>query len=346
MKQLTAKELAKKLGMSAAAVSLAINGKEGVSKKTREIVLKAALENGIELPQTSEAKSISQNKTICYLVITDSYVKSGEHSMFESCVLYGVDTAAHAIGYNTLVKYIDVKNILTQNVIDLVTNVDGLIILATDVNSKTVDDMRKLMNITKDIPKVIIDTMILAGEEDSIGNDNFLGGKLAAKSLIESGCKTIGYLKSKTRLLNFDEREAGLKSELKEHNLSLFTTLDIGLSSTDAYTDVENWLNENSNLPDAFFADNDVLAIAALRAIKSAGYSVPDDISIIGFDDIPISTMCEPSLSTIKCSKEDLGISAVYSLYTKINLIQNLNNLHTTSKTFMIPSFLKRGTTK
>ncbi len=346
MEQLTAKELAKKLGISAAAVSLALNGKDGVSKKTREIVLKSAIEHGMRLPQNNDTKNSSQSKTICYLVITDSYVKSGEHSMFESCVLYGVDTAAQEIGYNTLVKYIDVKNILNQSTIELVTNVDGLIILATDVNSETASDMRKLMDITKDIPKVIIDTMILAGEEDSIGNDNFSGGALAVKSLLRSGCKTIGYLKSKTRLLNFDEREAGLINELSKNNLSLFTTLDIGLSSTDAYTDVENWLNENPSLPDAFFADNDVLAIAALRAIKSAGYSVPNDVSIIGFDDIPIATMCEPSLSTIKCSKEDLGISAVYSLQTKINLNPNLSKLRAISKTYMTPSFINRGTTR
>ncbi len=346
MGNITSKELAQKLGVSAAAVSIALNGKTGISDKTRNMILNAALEQGFTPAISKENKTKQQSKTICYLVITDKYVKSGEHSLFESMVLYGVDAAAHAIGYNILVKYTDVRNVLDQNILDLLTSADGLVILAADINQSTVSIMRKLMEITKDIPKVILDNMILAGEEDCIGNDNFYGSSLATKALIDSGCKKIGYIKSKSRLLNFDERELGLKSTLENNNMSLFTTVDVGLSSAESYVDITNWLNSKPKLPDAFFADNDVLAISAIRAIKAHGLSVPEDISIIGFDDIPMAEMTEPTLSTIKCSKEDLGIAAVYDLYTKININQDFSNIKAIRKTYMTPSLIIRDSTK
>ncbi len=346
MNNITAKELAQKLGLSAAAVSLALNGKAGVSDKTREIILQEAKNHGLNIALNVEDTQKGQAKTICYLVVTDKYVKSGEHSMFESLVLYGVDNACHNIGYNTLVKYIDVTDLLNQNVIDMIKTVDGLIILAADINKSNVEDLQKLLQIVKDVPKIILDSMILQGKEDSIGSDNFSGGALAAHALLESGCQNIGYLRSKTRILNFDERQTGFEHTLRSLGKNLYTVVNVGLSSNEAFEDITAWLSTKPKMPDGFFADNDVLAISALRAIKAAGYNVPDDVSIIGFDDLPIAQMCEPPLSTIKCSKEGLGIAAVFDLYAKINVKVELSQGIACKKTYMTPSFIKRSSTK
>ena len=86
-----------------------------------------------------------------------------------------------------------------------------------------------------------------------------------------------------------------------------------------AYSEMKEILNHAPEMPTAFFADNDIIALSAMRALKEKGYKIPEDISIIGIDDIPMCELTDPPLTTMHVPKHQMGVQAVKRLLEKIN---------------------------
>ena len=318
MGKITAKEIAAQLGISAAAVSLAINGKRGVSDETRAQVLDACRKAGyiVDPPDSPVVASVSvaPTKTLCFMIFIDELLHIWENSPFYTYNLQGIEAAAASHGYNTLIRYLHTDTILTPSNLQFLQSLDGLILLGTDITTRSEQAVRTMLNSIPNTPKVVLDSMLLAGQVDCLGNDNFGGAYQAVIHLAVRGCRKIAYLCSRPRITIFEEREAGVRAALAHAGLPLFAKIPCGISNDEAYADVTAWLKGGNPLPDGIFAENDVLAAAASRALSTFGLSVPADVSIVGFDNLPITEQTSPPLSTIHSHKNDLGATAVNML--------------------------------
>ena len=131
---------------------------------------------------------------------------------------------------------------------------------------------------------------------------------------------SLRYIRSKTRITSFEERFTAFTYYLKKMGLSFDRQhiIDVEYSEKAAQVDTINYLQSHSDLPTAFFAENDLLGCSAMRGFKEFGYNVPDDISIIGFDNRPVTQLMHPNLATINVPKDIFGPAAVDLLLQRI----------------------------
>lgn len=232
---------------------------------------------------------------------------------------------------------------------DLLNSVAGLIILGTDMTPHHKTELHALMGDPAfSLPMVIIDNFIFSGHYDCVGNDNLYGAKAAISYLISKGHRSLGYLRSKQRITNFDDRETGVQLALAEYASQVSSPLEIihvDISADRAYQDIVHWLKSAKKLPDALFAENDVIAASAIRAFKALGIRVPEDISIMGFDDIPICEIVEPAITTVHSFKDQLGGEAVRLLHRRIQQwdTEQFSNDSSTLNLSMSMQIVERG---
>lgn len=320
MSGVRARDIAEELGLSAAAVSLALNGKPGVSERTREMVLAAAIRRGYQPAKPRETQAV-RGGSICFMIY---YEQSGvaEQTSFSTFVLKGVERRAKVRGYRTLFTYYHADQPFEEQLEDAAQRgVSGIVILGTDMTGRCRAPLKDFLYAYEQIPVVIVDNFIFSDLADCVGNDNVRGAQAAVSYLIARGHRRIGYLRSRRRITNYDDRELGVRLALGEHpELALppLQTVNADIASEQAYADLCAWLDGKPELPDAFFAENDVVASASIRAFKSRGIRVPEDVSVIGFDDIPVCEMMEPPITTMRSFKERLGETAVELLERRI----------------------------
>ena len=317
MAGITAKDIASKLGLSPAAVSLALNGKPGVSESTRALVLETAMQLGYS--RLDSATYPPANRTICFVRYADKIISIAENSSFSSLVLQGIEARASELGYRTQFRYLSAGDMYNRQTLEALRNVDGIIFLGTDITEARLPELEQLFESLEDTPVVMVDNFLLANRVDCVGNDCFGGARSAMEHLIKTGHRRIGYVKANQRIRNFDDRQAGIHAALSQAGLELALTVEVGVSSEDAFQSFDAWVKQGLPLPDAIFAENDILAAAAIRVLKKHGYCVPDDVSVVGFDDTPMCEMLDPPLSTVRCFKEDLGAVAVEHLHRRIS---------------------------
>ena len=163
----------------------------------------------------------------------------------------------------------------------------------------------------------------------------------AVDYLIEKGHRQIGYLAGDLRIRNFKDRERGYRQALEDAGLEANPAWRVTLGTTleGAYRDMGVWLDNVSrdDLPTAFFAENDVLAVGAMRAFNEHGIRVPEDVSIIGFDDLSLGAFSNPPLTTVHVPKHEVGEIAVR------RLVGNIRNPKSyTCKTAVSTYFVER----
>lgn len=315
--EITAKDIAERLGVSASAVSLAMNGKPGISAETRNKILAEAVRMGYSLPKKS-AVATSQN--IRYVIFLEEGATVKETS-FYSIILQGIEAKAKELGYNVLVSYFNSSGDWAEQISAICSDAAGLIILATEVEDRHIEKANAYGLDKMNIPIVLVDNATSMVDVDCVVTDNLWGAYKAVNYLFDKGHRDVGYLRSKSRIDNFDERQAGVlraRTERLTVNQPPMQVINVGISSQQAYEDMCAWLDAGGKPISAFFADNDIIAAACIRALKSKGYRVPEDISIVGFDDMPLATMIDPTLTTIRVMKEQMGMTAVDILHQRI----------------------------
>ena len=316
MSVVTAKAIAAKLNLSPSAVSLALNGKPGVSESTRALVLETAMRLGYS--RLDSSGNVPANRTICFVRYAGKIVQIAEHTSFTSFVLQGVEARATELGYSTQVRYLNAGDMYNPQTLEFIRNADGVIFLGTDITEAQLPEVEQLFEVLGNTPVVVVDSAELSNRADCVINDCFGGAKSAAELLIRTGHTRIGYVKAKQRIRNLDERERGVHAALAQADLSLSAVIEVDISSEGAFQDFDTWIKGNPDLPDGLFAENDILAAAVIRSLKKHGYRVPDDVSVIGFDDIPMCEMLDPPLTTVHAFKEELGSVAVEHLDRRI----------------------------
>lgn len=314
----TAKDIAKKLGISTASVSVALNGKPGVSAATRQRILAAAAEMGYYTPKAA----IVDNRQFCFLIYIDPEVGIVKASTYYTFVLQSVEQAAKDLGCRVLIRYYYANRTFAEQMNDILQDVDGLLVLGTDMTGAQQSELgQMIVNGVLPFPVVVIDNFIYSAYADCVGNDNLYGTKSAVSYLIDQGCRTFAYLRAKQRVANFEDRENGIRLAMAEHlgsDATPLTVVPVDISPDQTFQDICRWLEQCDTVPEAIVAENDEVAAAAIRALRFHNIAIPGEVSVIGFDDIPICEMVDPSISTVHTHKEQLGSEAVSLLYRRI----------------------------
>jgi LacI family transcriptional regulator len=282
--------------------------------------MEEAMKSGYITPRALRmADPPGAGKTISFVI----YVGVGvaEQTSFSTFILQGVEAAARSVGYRVIVHYLYEDRPIEEQLLAILHDTNGIIILGTDITEAQRDVLGMQLQTTINRPMVVVDNFHFASYVDCVGNDNMFGSKAAVSYLIKCGHRHIGYLRSKQRITNFEDREVGVRLALAEHDtldLEPLEVVDVDISSEKAYADICAWLEHERPSASAYFAENDILAAAAIRAFTTNGYQIPDDISIIGFDDVPICEMVRPTITTMHSFKERLGEISMQQLYRRI----------------------------
>ena len=222
------------------------------------------------------------------------------------------------MGYELLISNIVLEDQLTSHIADEYHDgIDGLVVLCTELDFEDVEEL-----VNKKCPTVVLDRKFDCNV-DTILMNNQKASRQAVKFLVDKGHTDIGYLKSSTSIYNFDSRFKSYRESIAKRGLPFDINHIMPLEPTieGAYRDMkEALLSLNlTQLPSAFIADNDIIALGAMNAMKEAGIRIPEDISLIGIDDMPFCKLVSPQLSTIKVYKEEIGRHAVKMLVEQID---------------------------
>lgn len=301
---MTVKELAKICGVSPSAISIVLNNKPGVSDETRARIISVLKEKNYI------GSKKSSTKNLCFFKYKKHGMLVEQNQGFIADILDSIQSESSLKGYNLSIVSSD--NNFTETISSTDFNsFDGIIILGTELEE---NQYEYLNNIKK--PYVVVDNAICGFPCNSIAINNTEVVSKAVSHLAKEKHKTIGYFHSNVKIANFTERNTAFIDCCKKYNLKFDTKFQFNLPPTflDAYETMKEYLKSKPALPDCAFADNDMIAIGVLKALTESGYKVPEDISIIGFDDIHFSAISSPPLTTMKIKKELIGILAVRQL--------------------------------
>jgi DNA-binding LacI/PurR family transcriptional regulator len=321
--KITIQEVAEKADVSPSTVSRVINEKGNISEETKVKVLEAAKE--LEYKPRKYTKSQEDDLESKYIgVVFSNQIANGiRQNAFYGQVMEGIEQILKKDNYNLLFKVINGEEKHDFDLINELINsrqVKGIILAGGRVDKKMIDRIRET-----DIPIVLIDNEIWTENIDSVITDNISGAMKVVDHLIELGHKKIGFIGGPLSHVSLNERYIGYKEALKSNGINkdkkFITFCEPQFEVSDAYEEMKKLLEKLDELPTAFFAANDLIAIGAIKALKEANYLVPDDISIVGFDDIEMSKHVTPTLSTVKVSKEDMGIKGAKRILELIEAI-------------------------
>lgn len=324
---ITAKQIAKELNISPAAVSMALNNKPGVSNETRRKIIETAKAMGYDFSKNEFSKS--ETKTIAFVFFHKNFVFD---TPFFTELATSIESTVKDKGYKLAVYHIhDLDNIEEQ--IDLIqySGCTGMILLGTIMSSEQIKPFEDVK-----IPIVLLDTYIPGAKMDCVVINNVEGARSATDYLIRKRKAQPGYLHSSQYFHNFEERGDGFFKAVRQNGMPTSKSIVHKLSpSVDgAYADMIELINNKEPLANCYFADNDEIAIGAMRAFKEKGYKIPEDISIVGFDNMSYSLYVDPPLTTVNVPKSYMGkiaanrlieiMSEEFHYTTKIEINTNL----------------------
>lgn len=302
--KVSVRTISEKTGFSPATVSNALNHKKGVNKETADVIFKVANELGY----VNESK-ITRIKLVIYK-------RNGsiiDNSPFFTNLLEGVEMECRESGYEMMICNLDRRSDFYEQRLEelLHDKTTALIILGTEATDEDFEEFKEAK-----CPMVILDSWCTSMEFNGILINSEDSAKNAVEYLVRKGHREIGYLRGNFRIKAFSARANGYARALRKHGINIdeqsVVTLNTGMDG--AYSDMIAYLGQRPNLPTAFFADNDMIALGAMKALQDKGYRVPEDVSIIGFDDLSSSEISTPRLTTIRVFKQEMGQMAVRRL--------------------------------
>jgi DNA-binding LacI/PurR family transcriptional regulator len=310
-KQVTIYEIAHSLGVAVSTVSRALHNDKRISYETIAKVKNAAAQMGY-LPN-SAARSLRTGKsnTIGLIVrdINDEWCASMMPAIEKNCAKQGMGLLLCNVE-NTPEKEEFYLQILRQR------RVEGIIILTPVYPTQD-----PYIKYSKLIPLVLIDLFTENPQISAVSVDHQMGAYMSARHLIELGHREISFLLGPLNLSSTNAYIAGYKKAIEESGLVWKKDHIFSGQQTHA-EDGEiafNYFWELKPKPTAIASGSDLMAIGAMRAAQKNGVKIPRDLSIIGYDDIPLSSLVNPPLTTVMQDREALGEKAMQLLFTEMN---------------------------
>lgn len=288
-------EIAEKLNISPATLSLIINNKGSVSQETRNRVIAELKRMGYGHLLKKTEKTLDKN--LSFVVYKKKNTILGDKASY-IFLIEGIEKVVTELGYNLFLNIINEGDDVRQQVARLQQmNSEGMILYATEMIE---EDMQAFEEYCK--PIVVIDNDFAHLNCTCVYSNYILAGYQAITHLVNMGHTRIGYLKSKTRLRCFNLRETGYRQALSEYGLTFdekdIWDIDIVVDQK-MQEDLEQRVKESRELPTAFVSDEDILAVSAVKCFTEKGIRIPENVSVIGYNDCPIAETSDPPLSTI-----------------------------------------------
>jgi len=313
-------DIARQSGVSMATVSLALNNKSGVSQETRLRVLKVAeqLDYPIKQPASIPGKN-TRLATVGMVVKTDHIPISpqAQANPFYSKVIVGIEDVCRRNGINLLFATLPVdQNNHPVEVPQLLYNdrVDGLLMVGAFVDET-------ILSISgKHTPRIVlVDGYSNTESYDAVVSDNFHAAYQAVEYLIQKGHRHIALVGSEMNCYpSLQERRNGYFRALKENEITDVYIANFNINTTHGYDETVYLLKEHPHIT-ALFCVNDEIGFTAIRAAQDQGRRVPEDISIIGYDDTYIAANARPSLTTMRVDTVAMGRAAVHLLSLRMD---------------------------
>jgi LacI family transcriptional regulator, galactose operon repressor len=294
MSQITIQDVADRAGVSIKTVSRVINDEDNIAAKTREKVIKAAAELGY-VPNLA-ARRLALGKAMAIGLVLGWPIISA----YASALIDSVLQACKNQGYGLVLFSVDEKVSIQVKQACLAKQVDGIIM---DTITSLDQDLKKQLDASQ-APYVIVHPNLTGGPYPAsyVTIDDQKSAKTAVEYLIELGHKSIGFILDNSRLSQDRDRLSGYKQALAGANLPFRERLVHESSFRDFHSGLDgasHLMSANEDLS-AIFCVTDEIAIGAMSAIWQTGRKIPDDISVIGFDDIRYASMVMPPLTTTR----------------------------------------------
>lgn len=306
----TIREVAESAGVSYATVSHVINNTRLVSPETRERVLAAM--DALNYHPNALARSLRQGKTNTIgLVLPDSA------NPFFAEISRSIEDEAFKKGYSVFLCNTELDTQRELFYVDVLSKkqVDGIIFVAAGEQADSLDFLLR-----RRMPVVMIDRDVPNVEVDAVLTDNQLGGFLATRHLLELGHRRIACIAGPSSITPSAERIIGYRRALEEAGLPYDETLVIrGDYHSQSGMEITHTILQMDPRPTAIFALNDLMALGALRAASEAGYSVPQDLAVVGYDDLELARFTNPPLTTIAQPKKEVGARAIDLLVDRMS---------------------------
>ncbi|HGY9572644.1 TPA: substrate-binding domain-containing protein [Vibrio fluvialis] len=307
----TMKDIARLAGVSTSTVSHVINKTRFVSDEIAERVNKAAQDLNYAPSALARSLKMNRTKTIGMLVTTSTNPFFGE-------VVKGVERSCYHQGYNLILCNTEGDHERMKSSINtlLQKRVDGVILMCSTLAGERIDMFERY----PDIPVVVMDWGPMLFASDKIQDNSLQGGYMATKHLIECGHKEIGCITGPLIRQQAQMRYEGCKRAILEAGLEINPKwiVEADFECEGGY-EAMNKMIERGALPSAIFVSNDMMAMGAINAANEHGLSIPEDVSLIGYDDIHIAKFMSPALTTIHQPKYRLGKAAVETLLKKLD---------------------------
>ncbi|MGE5613891.1 MAG: LacI family DNA-binding transcriptional regulator [Bacillota bacterium] len=316
-KQLKLKEIASLANVSPATVSLVLNNREGVSSEKRRMIQEILEKNGYNINREFglKTKKDVKKKSINFIKFKRHGLLVDGNPGFVNAIIDAVEKECRRQGHNLVMTAVgenqlgEVHRLIEQD------STDGVLLLGTEL---TEEYIQYFSNVP--VPMVIIDNYMPMLECNCITMNNEEAIFRSVSLLASLNHPKIGFIANALPTNNCNARRMAYEYALVKHGYTFDPSLVYTVHPTPdgAYQSVRNMLEKGTKFPSALVANNDSIALGAMKAFKEYKIRIPEDISIVGFDGIPFSTISDPPLTTMEVSCLEIGVWAVRILCDRI----------------------------
>lgn len=289
-------DIARLANVSKATVSRALNNSPLINQETRERIQAIAREHNFRINATARSLSLRQSHTVAFVAPGYSPGFFSSEDFFGLEMLGGIGSGLHGLGYDLLVIYPNpgdsawVRDYLTSG------RVDGFIVVNSSLPK---EHLRALAEVNA--PFVGWGSPIPGYQYCTVGGDNVTGGLLATEHLIRTGRQKIAFLGGTIDTATVQNRYKGYEQALLAAGYTVDPSLVVygDYSHASGITAMQQLMQQNPQV-DAVFVNSDLMAMGAVQAVQSQGKRVPEDVAVVGYDDLPIAIYNNPPLTTIR----------------------------------------------
>ncbi len=300
-KEVTIYDLARELNYSPSTISRALNNHKSIGKKTTKEIQKVANDLGYRPNSIAASLRNNKSKTIGIMV-------ARINSPFMSTLISGVEDAAKKAGYNVIISQSNenYENEVSNARAMYDSRIGGLIV-SLAMETKNTDHFQLFLD--KNIPVVFVDRVPQDFNSYRVIIDNYAAGYRATKHLIEQGCKRIAYFAGSQHVNVYNMRKKGYQDAILEsgHAVDEDLIFELDTMSLEEGKEAMRKLLKMQNPPDGLFSANDAAAVGGILVAKEEGVKIPEELAVIGFNDDPVASIVEPSLSTVSHPARKMG---------------------------------------
>jgi len=329
----TIADIAQLAGVSKSTVSRALNDSPLISEETRTRIQAIARENHFQIHQAARRLSLKRSHTIAFITKVDLKHREFMMDPFHLEIQGAISAALATYNYDLLMAHIEPDDLdWPQRYLDT-GRADGFILLNCSQKAQYVQTLLDLH-----APFIVWGVPLSHHGFCSVNGDDFTGGRLAVQHLIQAGYQKIAFFGGPPNDLEIRARYEGYEAALQDAGRTLDPTLVTygDFTSKSGAEGIQRLLNQVPDL-DAVFVVSDMMAIAVMRTLREQGYRIPEDVAVVGYDDISLAMHCDPPLTTIRQNIREAGKMLVH------NLIQYLDTGVVTNVTLPVELIVRKS---